>query len=127
MKFNKDYDKNLVQQYISSFITLLQNYPIINTKCKQEAIVKQFYKKEPPASLSQNMLNLEIKDVTEAIQTLHSKLKTMDIQHYENSRGARKPVVTGSSDVHQNKSADKCANCKFSTKPEHAQLHRIMK
>jgi hypothetical protein len=24
MKFNKDYDKNLVQQYISSFITLLE-------------------------------------------------------------------------------------------------------
>ena len=32
MKFNKDYDKNLVHHYISSFITLLQNYPIINTK-----------------------------------------------------------------------------------------------
>ena len=28
MKANKNYEKNLVQQYISSFITLLQNYPI---------------------------------------------------------------------------------------------------
>ena len=89
MKFSKDYDKNLVQQYISSFITLLQNYPIINAKCKQEAIVKQFYTKLQPTSLSQNMLNLEIKDVKEAIQTLHSKLKTMDIQHYENLRGVK--------------------------------------
>ena len=99
MKANKSYDKNMVQQYISSFITLLQNYPVINNKCKQEAIVKQFYKKLQPNTLSQDMLNLEIKDVTEAIQTLHAKLKTMDIQHYENSRGVKNNVVTELSDV----------------------------
>jgi len=127
MKFSKDYNKNLVQQYISSFITLLQNYPVINAKCKEEAIVKQFYKKLQPTSLSQNMLNLEIKDVKEAIQTLHSKLKTMDIQHYENSRGVKKSVVTESYDVQRKISVERCANCKFSTKPESAQLHRIMK
>ena len=86
MKYSKTYDKNLVQQYISSFITLLGNYPIIKAKCKPEAIVKQFYKKLQPNSLSQDMLNLEIKDVTEAFQTLHSKLKTKDIQHFENTR-----------------------------------------
>ena len=45
MKYSKTYDKNLVQQYISSFITLLGNYPFIKAKCKPEAIVKQFYKK----------------------------------------------------------------------------------
>ena len=127
MKFNKDYDKNLVQQYISSFITLLQNYPIINAKCKQEAIVKQFYKKLQPTSLSQNMLNLEIKDVKEAIQTLYFKLKTMDIQHYENSRGVKKSVVTESNENSRKITVEKCANCKFSSKPETSQLHRIMK
>ena len=127
MKFNKSYDKNLVQQYISSFITLLQNYPIIKKKCKQEAIVKQFYKKLQPTTLSQDMLNLEIKDVTEAIQTLHAKLKTMDIQHYENSRGVKKQAVTESIELQRKISAEKCANCKFSTKPETAQLHRIWK
>ena len=98
MKYSKTYDKNLVQQYISSFITLLGNYPIIKAKCKPEAIVKQFYKKLQPNSLSQDMLNLEIKDVTEAIQTLHSKLKTKDIQHFENTRDLKKHVVTVSAD-----------------------------
>ena len=38
MKHSKIYEKNLVQQYISSFITLLGNYPIIKFKCNPEAI-----------------------------------------------------------------------------------------
>ena len=127
MKFNKVYDKNLVQQYILSFTTLLENYPVINAKCKQEAIVKQFYNKLQPTSLSQKMLNLEIKDVKEAIQTLHSKLqKTMDILHFENSRGVKKSTVTESNE-NSRFTVEKCVNCKFSTKPENAQLHRIMK
>ena len=54
---------------------VITQIPIINANCKSEAIVKQFYKKLQPESLSQDMLNLEIKDVTEAIQTLHAKLK----------------------------------------------------
>ena len=73
------------------------------------------------------MLNLEIKDVKEAIQTLHSKLKTMDIQHYENSRGVKKSVVTESNENSRKITVEKCANCKFSSKPETSQLHRIMK
>ena len=88
-----------MQQYISSFITLLQNYPIIRIKCKEEAIVKQFKKKLQPTTLSQDMLNLEIKEVTEAIQTLHSKLKTMDIQHFENTRNLKKHAATEQNDV----------------------------
>ena len=32
------------------------------------------------------MLNLEINDVNLAIRSLHSKLKTKDIQFYENTR-----------------------------------------
>ena len=127
MKFNKVYDKNLVQQYILSFTTLLENYPVINAKCKQEAIVKQLYNKLQPTSLSRKMLNLEIKDVKEAIQTLHSKLKTMDIQHFENSRGVKKSTVTESNENSRKITVEKCVNCKFSTKPENAQLHRIMK
>ena len=116
MKYSKTYDKNLVQQYISSFITLLGNYPIIKAKCKPEAIVKQFYKKLQPNSLSQDMLNLEIKDVTEAIQSLHSKLKNKDIQHFENTRDLKKHVVTESVDLTRNQNVEKCANCKFSSK-----------
>ena len=127
MKSSKIYEKNLVQQYISSFITLLHNYPIIITKCNQEAIVKQFYKKLQPTTLSQDMLNLEIKDVKEAIQHLHSKLKTMDIQHFENSRGVKKHVVTEPNEVQRKSSFEKCANCKFSSKPETAKIHRIWK
>jgi hypothetical protein len=125
MKFSKNYEKHLVQQYISSFITLLANYPIIKVQCKPEAIVKQFYKKLQPKSLSQDMLNLEIKDVTEAIQTLHAKLKTKDIQYFENTRDLKKHVATDSSELQRKNSAEKCANCKFSTKPENFQLHRI--
>ena len=71
------------------------------------------------------MLNLEIKDVKEAIQTLHSKLKTMDIQHYENSRGVKKSVVTESNENSRKITVEKCANCKFSSKPEKFQLHRL--
>ena len=93
MKYNKNYDKNSVQQYISSFITLMVNYPIIQAKCNPEAIVKQFFKKLQPISLSQDMLNLELKDVSEAIQSLHAKLKTKDIQLYENSRDQKKTGV----------------------------------
>ena len=125
MKYSKVYDKNLVQQYISSFITLLENYPIIKAQCKSEAIVKQFYKKLQPNSLSQDMLNLEIKDVTEAIQTLHSKLTTKDIQHFENTRDLKKHVVTESIDLKRNQNVEKCANCKFSSKAENFQLHRL--
>ena len=73
------------------------------------------------------MLNLEIKEVTEAIQTLHSKLKTMDIQYFENTRSLKKHVATEQNDVQHKTTVEKCANCKFSTKPEFAQLHRIWK
>ena len=66
------------------------------------------------------MLNLKIKDVKEAIQTLHSKFQKMDFQHFEHSRGVKKSVVTESYDVQRKISVERCANCKFSTKPETA-------
>ena len=83
MKPSKVYVKKLMQEYISSFLTLLANFPIIRNQCAPYAVVKQFFKKLQPHSLAQDMLNLEISDINLAIQTLHQKLKTKDIQEFE--------------------------------------------
>ena len=89
MKPSKFYNKKCVQEYISEFITLLSNYPKIEEECAPHAIVKQFFKKIQPTSLSEDMLNLEINDVNLAIRSLHAKLKTKDIQLYENTRESK--------------------------------------
>ena len=125
MKPSKIYVKKLVQEYISSFLTILENFPIIRLQCAPYAVVKQFFKKLQPPSLAQDLLNLEINDINLAIQTLHQKLRTKDIQEFENSRTSIKHDVTESNEVQRKVNYDKCANCKYSTRPETSQLHKI--
>ena len=117
MKPSKVYVKKLVQEYISSFLTVLANFPIIRNQCAPYAVVKQLFKKLQPHSLAQDMLNLEINDVNLAVQTLHQKLKTKDIQEFENSRNSVKHDVSEPSSASTGFKL-KCANCQYSTKPE---------
>jgi hypothetical protein len=116
MKPSKIYVKKLVQEYISSFLTILANFPIIRLQCAPYAVVKQFFKKLQPPSLAQDLLNLEINDINLAIQTLHQKLKTKDIQEFENSRNSLKHDVTEPPSTSTALKL-KCANCQYSTKP----------
>ena len=44
MEESKSYNKSVIRQYISSFITILASYPIIQAECMPQAIIKQFYK-----------------------------------------------------------------------------------
>ena len=122
MKPSKIYNKKCVQEYISEFITLLSNYPKIQEECAPHAIVKQFFKKIQPNSLSEDMLNLQINDVHLAIRSLHSKLRTKDIQLYENTRESKKSLQTELKDT---STAITCCNCKFSTKPDYQHVHKL--
>ena len=122
MKPSKFYNKKCVQEYISEFISLLTNYPKIQEECAPIAIVKQFFKKLQPINLSEDMLSLEINDVELAIRSLHSKLRTKDIQLYENTREAKK---SGSTDTKDTSTAIICLNCKFSTKPDSQHVHSL--
>ena len=97
MKPSKIYVKKLVQEYISLFITILANFPNIRFQCAPYAVVKQFFKKLQPHSLAQDMLNMEINDINLAIQELHQKLKTKDIQEFENTRNLIKHDVSETS------------------------------
>ena len=70
------------------------------------------------------MLNMEINDINLANQELHQKLKTKDIQEFENTRNLVK------NDVSETPSTSialkiKCANCQYSTKPENFLIHKI--
>ena len=69
---------------------------------------------------------MEICDINLAIQTLHQKLKLKDIQEFENTRTSIKHDGTESNDVQRKVISEKCANCKYSTKPETSQLHKIL-
>jgi len=124
MKPSKIYVKKLVQEYISLFITILANFPIIRFQCAPYAVVKQFFKKLQPHSLAQDMLNMEINDINLAIQELHQKLKTKDIQEFENTRNLIKHDVSETSST-STALKIKCANCQHSTKPENSLLHKI--
>ena len=116
MEQSKSYNKSVIQQYISSFITILANYPIIQAKCMPQAIIKQFYKKLQPNSLAEDMLNLELNNVTEAIQALHSKLSTKDIQQHENTRDLK---YSGATDLFDStRSKIRWEKCKLNTMPE---------
>ena len=75
--------------------------------------------------MAQDNLNLEINDINLAIQTLHQKLKTKDIQEFENTRIFIKHDITESIEVQRKVNCERCANCKYSTRPETSQLHKI--
>ena len=94
MKPTKVYVKKLVQEYISSFLTILTNFPIIRNQCAPYAVVKQFFKKLQPPSLALDILNLELNDINLAIQSLHHKLRMKDIQEFENTRSPKNQDVT---------------------------------
>ena len=70
------------------------------------------------------MLNLEINDVNLAIRSLHAKLKTKDIQLYENTREAKKSGTTDPKEP-STSTTKICLNCKYSSKPEHQHVHSI--
>ena len=67
---------------------------------------------------------MEINDINLAIQELHQKLKTKDIQEFENTRNLIKHDVSEISST-STPLKIKCANCQHSTKPENSLLHKI--
>ena len=77
---------------------------------------KTILQKLQPNSLAEDMLNLEQNNVTEAIQALHSKLRTKDIQQHENTRDLK---YSGTTDLFDSTTSKiRWEKCKLNTTPE---------
>ena len=117
------FNKKKVQEYISSFITILESYPVIENSCQEEAIVNLFYSKLYPTSLRDAMQKMCLKTVSLAITKLHDKIQTKDIQFSENTQDKKLGghVLNGSI----SSSTKICLNCKFNKDPSVQKAHKI--
>ena len=117
------FEKKKVQEYISSFINILESYPVIEESCQEEAIVNLFFAKLYPISLKDAMQKLCLKTVSLAITKLHEKIQTKDIQFAENTQDKKLggEVYNGSTSLN----SKFCLNCKFHKDTTFKKTHNI--
>jgi len=122
MEKSNVYDKKKIQNYISMFLTLRQNYLVIEESCEAEAIVEIFYNKLQPVSLAEDMKFLKIKDVKKSVTALLENLQSKDIQLAENNREKSSQPVSKQS---QGEGKKECLNCIHNKKEDATTNHKL--